>query len=114
MTLGFEGPLYILAFDHRSSSQKRFFGVAGEPNEQETAKAAWCRLAMAARRADRTSSISSTAMTSARTSRRSTRPSRRCWSATSRRAMDGLPCREEAGKQIAANYRRFIDVYEGG
>ena len=37
MTLGYDGKLYILAFDHRGSFQKKFFGVQGEPNEQETA-----------------------------------------------------------------------------
>jgi myo-inositol catabolism protein IolC len=37
MTLGYDGKLYILAFDHRGSFQKKFFGVEGEPNEQETA-----------------------------------------------------------------------------
>jgi myo-inositol catabolism protein IolC len=40
MTLGYDRPLYILAFDHRGSFQKKFFGVAGEPNEQETARIA--------------------------------------------------------------------------
>src|SRR5687768_12506827 len=38
MTLGYDKPLYILAFDHRGSFQKKFFGVAGEPNEEETAR----------------------------------------------------------------------------
>jgi 5-dehydro-2-deoxygluconokinase len=28
--------------------------------------------------------------------------------------VDGNLAREEAAKQIAANYRRFIDVYKGG
>jgi myo-inositol catabolism protein IolC len=37
MTLGYDGKLSILAFDHRGSFQKKFFGVQGEPNEQETA-----------------------------------------------------------------------------
>jgi myo-inositol catabolism protein IolC len=37
MTLGYDGKLFILAFDHRGSFQKKFFGVEGEPNEQETA-----------------------------------------------------------------------------
>jgi myo-inositol catabolism protein IolC len=37
MALGYDKPLYILAFDHRGSFQKKFFGVQGEPNEQETA-----------------------------------------------------------------------------
>ncbi len=32
MTLGYDKPLYILAFDHRGSFQKKFFGIAGEPN----------------------------------------------------------------------------------
>jgi len=38
MTLGYDRPLYVLAFDHRGSFQKKFFGVAGEPNEEETAR----------------------------------------------------------------------------
>src|ERR687891_604015 len=37
MALGYDKPLYILAFDHRGSFQKKFFGVAGEPNAEETA-----------------------------------------------------------------------------
>jgi myo-inositol catabolism protein IolC len=38
MELGYDRPLYILAFDHRGSFQKKFFGVSGEPNEEETAR----------------------------------------------------------------------------
>jgi myo-inositol catabolism protein IolC len=38
MELGYDKPLYILAFDHRGSFQKKFFGVAGEPNAEETAR----------------------------------------------------------------------------
>lgn len=38
MALGYDQPLYILAFDHRGSFQKKFFGVVGEPNEEETAR----------------------------------------------------------------------------
>ncbi len=38
MELGYDKPLYILAFDHRGSFQKKFFGVTGEPNEEETAR----------------------------------------------------------------------------
>lgn len=38
MGLGYDKPLYILAFDHRGSFQKKFFGVSGEPNEEETAR----------------------------------------------------------------------------
>ena len=38
MTLGYDGKLYILAFYHRGSFQKKFFGVEGEPNEEETAR----------------------------------------------------------------------------
>jgi myo-inositol catabolism protein IolC len=40
MTLGYDGKLYILAFDHRGSFQKKFFGVEGQPNEEETARIA--------------------------------------------------------------------------
>ena len=36
MTLGYDGNLYILAFDHRGSFQKKMFGIAGEPTAQET------------------------------------------------------------------------------
>ncbi|CAN5690795.1 hypothetical protein BH18ACT15_BH18ACT15_13030 [soil metagenome] len=35
MALGYEGNLYILAFDHRGSFQKKFFGVTGEPSREE-------------------------------------------------------------------------------
>jgi len=38
MALGYDKPLYILAFDHRGSFQKKFFGVAGEPDDEETAR----------------------------------------------------------------------------
>jgi myo-inositol catabolism protein IolC len=38
METGYDRPLYILAFDHRGSFQKKFFGVSGEPNEEETAR----------------------------------------------------------------------------
>ena len=38
MALGYDRPLYILAFDHRGSFQKKFFGVSGEPDEEETAR----------------------------------------------------------------------------
>jgi myo-inositol catabolism protein IolC len=36
--LGYEGMLFILAFDHRGSFQKTFFGVEGAPTPQETAR----------------------------------------------------------------------------
>jgi myo-inositol catabolism protein IolC len=35
MALGYDKPLYILAFDHRGSFQKKFFGISGEPNAEE-------------------------------------------------------------------------------
>ncbi len=38
MTLGYDKKLYILAFDHRGSFQKKMFGIAGEPSAEETAK----------------------------------------------------------------------------
>jgi myo-inositol catabolism protein IolC len=38
MALGYDKSLYILAFDHRGSFQKKFFGVSGEPDEEETAR----------------------------------------------------------------------------
>src|SRR3954454_22260537 len=36
MALGYDGKLFILAFDHRGSFQKKMFGILGEPDEQET------------------------------------------------------------------------------
>lgn len=36
MSLGYEGDLYILAFDHRGSFQKKMFGIMGEPTPDET------------------------------------------------------------------------------
>jgi myo-inositol catabolism protein IolC len=35
-TLGYNGPLYILAFDHRGSFQKKMFGIEGDPTPQES------------------------------------------------------------------------------
>src|SRR4029079_1121898 len=37
MTLAYEKTLYILAFDHRGSFQKKFFGIEGEPDAEQTA-----------------------------------------------------------------------------
>jgi myo-inositol catabolism protein IolC len=37
MALGYDGKLYILAFDHRGSFQKKMFGIQGEPTPEETA-----------------------------------------------------------------------------
>src|ERR1700683_246092 len=37
MTLGYDQKLYILAFDHRGSFQKKFFGIDGEPDSEQTA-----------------------------------------------------------------------------
>jgi myo-inositol catabolism protein IolC len=36
MALGYDGKLYILAFDHRGSFQKKMFGIAGDPTPEET------------------------------------------------------------------------------
>jgi myo-inositol catabolism protein IolC len=35
MTLGYDGNLYVLAFDHRGSFQKKFFGITGQPTPEE-------------------------------------------------------------------------------
>jgi myo-inositol catabolism protein IolC len=35
MTLGYDGKLFILAFDHRGSFQKKFFGIEGMPGPEE-------------------------------------------------------------------------------
>lgn len=37
MSLGYDEKLYILAFDHRGSFQKKFFGIDGEPDPEQTA-----------------------------------------------------------------------------
>jgi len=36
MALGYDGKLFILAFDHRGSFQKKWFGLEGEPSPEET------------------------------------------------------------------------------
>jgi myo-inositol catabolism protein IolC len=36
MGLGYDGKLYILAFDHRGSFQKKMFGIEGDPSADET------------------------------------------------------------------------------
>ena len=38
MALGYDGKLFILAFDHRGSFQKKWFGIEGEPSPEETEK----------------------------------------------------------------------------
>lgn len=40
MTLGYEGDLYILAFDHRGSFQKGLFGISGQPGPKDRARIA--------------------------------------------------------------------------
>src|SRR5215207_6358607 len=37
MALGYDGKLYILAFDHRGSFQKKMFGIEGDPTDEQTA-----------------------------------------------------------------------------
>src|SRR5271165_5337241 len=37
MNLGYDQKLYILAFDHRGSFQKKFFGIEGEADSEQTA-----------------------------------------------------------------------------
>ncbi len=37
MQLGYDQKLYILAFDHRGSFQKKFFGIDGTPDPEQTA-----------------------------------------------------------------------------
>src|SRR3954453_11683934 len=35
MALGYDGKLYILAFDHRGSFQKKMFGIEGDPSPEQ-------------------------------------------------------------------------------
>jgi 5-dehydro-2-deoxygluconokinase len=37
MQFGYDQKLYVLAFDHRGSFQKKFFGIDGEPDPEQTA-----------------------------------------------------------------------------
>src|SRR3954451_10387623 len=38
MGLGYDGKLFILAFDHRGSFQKKWFGLEGEPTPEDVEK----------------------------------------------------------------------------
>ncbi len=40
MPYGYQGKLYILAFDHRGSFQKNMFGIQGDPTPEETERIA--------------------------------------------------------------------------
>jgi myo-inositol catabolism protein IolC len=40
MALGYDGKLYILAFDHRGSFQKKMFGIERDPTPEQTAQIA--------------------------------------------------------------------------
>jgi myo-inositol catabolism protein IolC len=44
MALGYSGKLYILAFDHRGSFQKKMFGIEGDPTPEETDQIADAKL----------------------------------------------------------------------
>jgi myo-inositol catabolism protein IolC len=44
MALGYSGKLYILAFDHRGSFQKKMFGIEGDPTPQQTDEIADAKL----------------------------------------------------------------------
>jgi myo-inositol catabolism protein IolC len=36
MALGYDGKLFVLAFDHRGSFQKKMFGIEGDPDDEQT------------------------------------------------------------------------------
>jgi myo-inositol catabolism protein IolC len=38
MDIGYTNPLYVLAFDHRGSFQKKLMGIAGQPTPEEAAR----------------------------------------------------------------------------
>src|SRR5712691_13377993 len=40
MDLGYDSPLYILAFDHRGSFKAKMFGIVGDPTREEAASIA--------------------------------------------------------------------------
>jgi myo-inositol catabolism protein IolC len=40
VALGYDGKLYILAFDHRGSFQKKWFGLEGDPSPEDTERIA--------------------------------------------------------------------------
>lgn len=40
MPLGYDRKLFVLAFDHRGSFQKKMFGIAGDPSPEEAARIA--------------------------------------------------------------------------
>jgi myo-inositol catabolism protein IolC len=44
MALGYSGKLYILAFDHRGSFQKKMFGIEGDPSPEQTDQIADAKL----------------------------------------------------------------------
>jgi len=46
MELGYDKPLYVLAFDHRGSFQKKFFGIAGEPSPVEAERISDAKMAI--------------------------------------------------------------------
>src|SRR3954451_4656774 len=36
MALGYDGKLFVVAFDHRGSFQKKMFGIEGDPDDEQT------------------------------------------------------------------------------
>jgi myo-inositol catabolism protein IolC len=47
MALGYDRNLYILAFDHRGSFQKKFFGISGQPSPEEAERISDAKSAIA-------------------------------------------------------------------
>src|SRR5919197_6086261 len=47
MALGYDKPLYILAFDHRGSFQKKFFGITGQPSPEEAERISDAKMVIA-------------------------------------------------------------------
>jgi hypothetical protein len=66
MALGYDGKLYILAFDHRGSFQKKMFGIQGDPTPEQTKTIADAKhlIYASTRRPPVSSSTSSSAETS--------------------------------------------------
>ena len=94
MALGYDGKLYILAFDHRGSFQKKMFGIEGDPTPEETATITDAK------------KLIFEGMERRGRARRSTRPRPACWSTSSSaatcpswRASTGLSA-GDAGREV--------------
>ena len=119
MALGYDGKLYILAFDHRDSFQKKMFGIEGDLTQEETQTIADAKklifegmLEAVRRGADDAKVDHWLTMAAPVDGFVGFAIGRSIWWDALKGFLDGSIERADAARQIADNYLRFVRVYQ--